>query len=288
MHGLVRRSCLVHTVQMVVRRGRTDFWGSGPAWREAAGFSFHALDANAPEEEVQRHSHDEAHFVMVLSGGYMSSAIDAPLVSNTPVLIYNPPGTTHQDRFHGGRGRFVAISGGEGGEAAALCLRDPYAFRLAQSIALDLDAAPALTLEARALQLHAAVLPPTSDEPRRASSPPRWLKRAVEMIFTSSDPELSVAEVAADAGVHPVHLARVFRRFLGCSPGDYLRGHRLERAAAMLGGGTASLADVAQSAGFVDQAHLTRTFRSRLDTTPARWRRLRNVAQMQDGDPIAP
>jgi AraC family transcriptional regulator len=270
---------------MVLRRGRTDFWGSGPAWREAAGFSFHALTANAPEEEVQRHSHDEAHFVLVLSGGYMSSAIDAPLVSNTPVLIYNPPGTTHQDRFHSGRGRFVAISGGGGSEAAALCLRDPYACRLAHSIAHEIERAPSFTLEARALQLHAAVSPLSSDETRTAASPPRWLKRAVEMIFTSDDPELSVAKIATDAGVHPVHLARVFRRFLGCSPGDYLRGRRLERAAAMLGRGTASLADIAQSTGFVDQAHLTRTFRSRLDTTPARWR-LRNVAQMQDGDPM--
>ncbi|WP_298689259.1 AraC family transcriptional regulator [uncultured Sphingomonas sp.] len=273
---------------MVLRRSRTDFWGSGPAWREAAGFSFHVLDANAPEEEVQQHSHDEAHFVLVLAGGYMSSAVDAPLVSNTPILIYNPPGTTHQDRFHGGRGRFVAISGGEGGEATARCVRDPYACRLARSIAQEIEGAASFTLEARALQLHAAVLPPSPEESRTATAPPRWLARAVEMIFTSDDPDLSVAGVAADAGVHPVHLARVFRRFLGCSPGDYLRGHRLERAAAMLGRGTASLADVAQSAGFVDQAHLTRAFRSRLDTTPARWRQLRDVARIQDGDPAGP
>lgn len=61
---------------------------------------------------MRRHSHDEAHFVLVLSGGYMSSAVGTLLVSNTPVLIYNPLGTTHEGRFHGGRGSFVAISGG--------------------------------------------------------------------------------------------------------------------------------------------------------------------------------
>ena len=284
---MAREALVVHSWNMVLRRRRTDFWGSGPAWREAADFSFHALEANAPEDEVQRHSHDEAHFVLVVAGGYMSSAVDAPIVSNTPILIYNPPGTTHQDRFHGGRGRFVAISGGEGNEAAALCVRDPYACRLAQIIARDIEDASCFTLEARALQLHAVVQPASSDEARTATSPPRWLKRAVEMIFTADDPELSVAKVAADAGVHPVHLARVFRRFLGCSPGDYLRGHRLEQAAALLGNGTASLADIAQAAGFVDQAHLTRTFRSRLDITPAQWRRSRNVARIQDSDPTA-
>jgi AraC family transcriptional regulator len=267
---------------MTLRRSKTDFWGSGPAWREAAGFSFHQLQANAPEEEVQRHSHDEAHFVLVLAGGYMSSAIGAPMVSNTPILIYNPPGTTHQDRFHGGRGRFVAISGGEGPEAAAVCLRDPYACWTAHNIALDFQHAKPFALEARALQLHAAVTALSSDESLAAASPPSWLKRAVEMIYTSDDPDISVAQVAADAGVHSVHLARVFRRFLGCSPGEYLRGCRLERAAAMLGSGTASLVAIAHSAGFVDQAHMTRAFRSDLETTPAKWRRSRDVARIQD------
>ncbi|QYE34706.1 AraC family transcriptional regulator [Polymorphobacter sp. PAMC 29334] len=261
-----------------------DFWGSGPKAREAGGYSFHLLNANAPEEEVRRHSHDEAHFVLVLAGGYMSSAVGAPLVSDTPVLIYNPPGTTHQDRFHGGRGRFLAISGGTGGDAAALCMREPYAYRLAHSIAQDIDLMTPFRLEARALQLRGFVLPLSSDEPRAAGRPPGWLNRAVEMIFTSDDPDLSVAAVASDAGVHPVHLARVFRRFLGCSPGDYLRGHRMERAAAMLGKGIASLAAVAQSTGYVDQAHLNRTFRSRLDTTPARWRKMRYVAPIQDAE----
>jgi AraC family transcriptional regulator len=242
------------------------------------------LNANPPEEEVRRHSHDEAHFVLVLGGGYMSSAEGAPMVSDTPVLIYNPPGTTHQDRFHGGRGRFLAISGGTGSEAAALCLRDPYAYRLAQYVAQQIDAAAMFTLEACALQLHGIVSPLSSDEAVNATHPPSWLNRAVEMIFTSEDPDLTVAGVAAHAGVHPVHLARVFRRFLGCSPGEYLRGHRLERAATMLGKGVASLADIAQSAGFVDQAHLTRTFRSRLATTPAQWRRSRHVAQIQDAN----
>lgn len=171
---------------------------------------------------------------MVLDGDYMSSAVDAPLVSDTPVLIYNPFGTTHQDRFHKGRGRFLAISGGTGSEAAAVCLRDPYAHRLARGLADRIDMATTFELEACALQLHGIVLPPSSDETSKAKHPPAWLHRAVEMIFTSDDPDISVAGVASEVGVHPVHLARVFQRFLGCAPGECLRGHRLERAAAML------------------------------------------------------
>ncbi|MFC3215697.1 helix-turn-helix transcriptional regulator [Novosphingobium panipatense] len=179
--------------------------------------------------------HEEAHFVLVLDGGYMSSAVGAPLVSDTPILIYNPPGTSHQDRFHGGKWRFLAISGGTGAEAAALCLRDPYAHRLAQGVADQINVTTPLALEACALQLHGLVTPLSSDEARKAKTPPAWLSRAVEMIFLSDNPEITVAQVTAEAGIHPVHLARVFQRYLGCSPGEYLRGHRLERAATMLG-----------------------------------------------------
>ncbi|MBC3919124.1 helix-turn-helix transcriptional regulator [Undibacterium sp. CY18W] len=260
---------------MVIRRTRTEFWGAGPQGRETPGFSFHLLAANPPEDEVQTHMHEEAHFVLVLSGAYMSSARHAPAMSNTPLLIFNPAGTTHRDRFLGGRGRFLAISGGDAaGFGFATSLRDLYALQVATRIAADFQRKnlSQLQLEGGAQQLLAACSPLTSDESRHASQPPVWLKQAFEMIFTSDDPGLSVADVAAFAGVHPVHLARVFRRYLHCSPGDYLRGRRLERAAAVIGTATASLADAAFATGFVDQAHLTRSFRQTFGLTPGAWR----------------
>jgi AraC family transcriptional regulator len=275
---------------MAVVRTRKQFWGHGPAGREAGGFSFHLLDANAPEEEVQRHTHEEAHFVLTLSGGYMSSAKGAPLISQVPFLVFNPAGTTHTDRFHQGRGTFLAISGGND-QGEAISIADPYALWSARRIAADfVDAnSPTLRLEARALQLIASVRRPDGDD-RCATTvgPPAWLKSVFEMSFTSGIADLRVADLAAHAGVHPVHLARVFRRYLHCSPGEHLRGRRLERAAALIGSTTASLAQVASATGFVDQAHLTRQFRSAYRSTPAGWRRHRQVAPIQDDDAAKP
>jgi len=94
-------------------------------------------------------------------------------------------------------------------------------------------------------QLLAVCSPMGSDESPQALQPPAWLKVAVDMIFISEDTDLDIAQVAAYAGVHPVHLVRVFRRYLQCSPGDYLRDRRLEKAAAMIAAATASLADAA-------------------------------------------
>lgn len=264
-------------------RSRTDFWGHGPDRREAEAFSFHKLRANEPEEEVEPHGHEEAHFVLVLSGGYMSSARDAPIVSATPILIYNPPGTEHQDRFLHGRGSFLAISGGSDfPDMPAICLRDPYGLKQARDLASAFMTAEPFMLEAGALQLHALVQPKSSDEALAARQPPSWLRRAVEFIFTSDATYLTVAEVARDASVHPVHLARVFKEYLGCAPGEYLRGRRLEHVARVLGEGAALLADAAQIAGFVDQAHMTRAFRQNYQTTPGHWRKRSNVAPVQD------
>lgn len=214
----------------------------------------------------------------------MSSARGAPEISSTPLLIFNPAGTTHQDRFFGGKGRFLAVSGGTVDDKInATVLRQPYAMWSIRAILAELQFAwDPLVAEGRALQLISLVQRPSSDEPRDAASPPAWLGRAVEMIFTPGDRNLSVADIAGEVGVHPVHLARVFRLYLGCAPGEYLRGRRLERAVALLGSGLASLADISADAGFCDQAHMTRSFRRRLGATPSDVRGRRDVAPIQD------
>jgi AraC family transcriptional regulator len=260
---------------VALERRRTQFWGEGPAHVDAGNFSFHRLSARAPEDEVARHTHLEAHFVLVLAGGYMSSAVGAPLVSSAPLLVFNPPGTTHQDRFLHGRGEFLAVSGGEAtAQGRAIAVTDPAAHFLARSIARDLrmGTGSRFSLEARALSLTAAVTSPGDEHALGATQPPGWLRTAFELIFLGDDPGLTVQDVAVAVGVHRVHLARVFRTFLECAPGEALRGRRLERAAAVLGHTTASLAEAADATGYADQAHMTRAFRQRLGSTPSAWR----------------
>src|SRR5262249_17545307 len=49
-------------------------------------------------------------FVMVLDGLYISSALNAGPRCRAPTLIYNPPGTTHRDRFEQLSGQFLGIA----------------------------------------------------------------------------------------------------------------------------------------------------------------------------------
>jgi AraC family transcriptional regulator len=85
---------------------------------------------------------------------------------------------------------------------------------------------------------------------------------------------IRVADLADDAGVHPVHAARVFRRQMGCTIGQYIRQVRIERACADLVDPTRTLTDIALSTGFSDQAHFTRRFKELTGFTPGRYRRV--------------
>ncbi|WP_405375128.1 MULTISPECIES: helix-turn-helix domain-containing protein [unclassified Microbacterium] len=80
----------------------------------------------------------------------------------------------------------------------------------------------------------------------------------------------------ADAGrmlhAHPGHLSRVFTATYGIPPHRYLTARRVDVARRHLLGG-ATIAAAAASAGFYDQAHLTRHFRRVLGHTPGAFAR---------------
>jgi AraC-like DNA-binding protein len=75
-------------------------------------------------------------------------------------------------------------------------------------------------------------------------------------------------DLAAAAQVNKFVLVRHFRRTLGTTPHAYLTLLRLDFARALLARG-ASIAEVAVSAGFSDQAHLGRFFKRLYGVTPA-------------------
>lgn len=78
---------------------------------------------------------------------------------------------------------------------------------------------------------------------------------------------LSLKALAAVAGMSPSRFMHLFTQSLGVPVRPYIRWLRLQHAACeLMDGATASMA--AHRAGFADAAHMTRTFRFMLGTTP--------------------
>jgi len=132
------------------------------------------------------------------------------------------------------------------------------------------DGAALLAIEGLTLEMLAEVS--RRRLPSLDRKPPSWLVQAQDLLHTRFCDRISLAELAATVGVHPVHLAREFRRFHHCTIGEYLRRLRIERACQQLRDTKTPLAAIASEAGFSDQSHFSRTFRRLLGMTPAAYR----------------
>jgi AraC family transcriptional regulator len=105
-----------------------------------------------------------------------------------------------------------------------------------------------------------------------AFEPHRRLDRCVDYLRAHQAETPTLADAARVADVHPMHLAKLFRKRVGYSMGEYLRRQRITWACDRLSRGTGTISSIALDAGFADHAHFTRTFRRITGMTP-RWYR---------------
>ncbi len=106
----------------------------------------------------------------------------------------------------------------------------------------------------------------------RSSAEPPWLRRAEELVHDRFLDRIRTRDIAQEAGVHPVHLARVFRARHNLSIGEYVRHLRLEWAVKQLTDSDEPIGSIALQAGFADQSHFTRSFRVHMGCTPKSYR----------------
>lgn len=256
------------------------FYGNTQLSRVLDGIAVSHCIANSPPAQLPVHTHTDAHFVLITSGDYVSSARGDPHPRTT--LIYNPPGTTHRDHFWKGTGSFFTVS--LSSEQLPKLLDTAHTPHIAIHMHNDraLGLAKALLMECarwnsssklKAESLCLELLAETSDSSLTSRPlPPPWLLTACELIRDCPEKTPHVRDLAKTVGIHAVHLARAFRMFVGCTPGDLLRARRLELAAAALMKSENSLAEIALTSGFSDQAQFTKAFHRIYGVTPGSYR----------------
>ena len=93
------------------------------------------------------------------------------------------------------------------------------------------------------------------------------------------DYRMSVADMAAIAGLSESWFASVFKQTTGHTPLQWQLAKRIELAKRLLGESDLPVASIAAQLGFSDQAHLTKVFRQIVGETPAAWRRTQQLLQ---------
>jgi AraC family transcriptional regulator len=235
-------------------------------------------------EKQDRHAHAYTNITFILTGS-LTETVGAKSETAGPLsIVVKPEGTEHIDEF------------GPGG-ALALSIRLDHSFTSTlQDWGKDLmewrwqHCGPATRwflllfqiLQQKNLESQTEIenslyetLAALSHTRRSTTGDfPRWLDLIKQEIDDDVENCGRVRDLAERAGVHPVYLARKFRSCLGVSVSDYVKQRRVEACTQLLSVRCLSLASIACQAGFSDQSHMGRVFKSKTGITPDTYRRL--------------
>ena len=251
--------------------------------RAVPGFRF-TENLYGPAFQTPKHYHAYGIIGCVLKGSYTNTyGRFAHRVERSTVMAC-PPGTLHRTFSAAGAHCFNLELEPEWARRLDEDFRidAPLTFTrgVMSSLALRLyhefhaaDEASGLAVEGLALELLAGAVRCRSQALPQAAP---WLKRVREILHDRFRDHLTVMAVAQEVGLHPIYLGSAFRRHEGCSIGDYVRRLRVDYAAGQLTDTGETLARIALDAGFADQSHFCRTFRSITGVTPSAYRAAQN------------
>jgi AraC family transcriptional regulator len=111
-----------------------------------------------------------------------------------------------------------------------------------------------------------------SNVTRPVTAPLKRAHRVLAFAAARPDEDLSLAALAAQAGLSPFHLHRVFSALSGETPKQYTLRLRVNKGAALLLAGDQSVLDVALSCGFQSHETFTRAFKRRFGMPPRDYR----------------
>jgi AraC family transcriptional regulator len=224
------------------------------------------------------HTHEQAFFSLLLEGSYREYFGGSELRYYPFTLGFHPTATEHADEIAAVGTRFLLIHLSNEysqrmleGEPALRNTRSPQLCNARGSwLATSLLYYPC-DIESAVPEMLSTLLP---DWPRTADrGRPRWLPRALDLLLSEYTGRITVIDMAQRLDLHPVYLARQFRRWSGHSVCEFVNRLRVCRALEHLRRSEMPLAEIALRAGFADQSQFTKTFRRYHGTTPGSVRR---------------
>lgn len=257
-----------------------EFYGKVSNKRKVSSVSLSEL-VHRNAVDLPAHSHELAFFTLLLDGSY-AETYGRKSFSYRPLTVWwHPSGVFHKDAVGREGGRFFTVEiEPKGLENLAQVAKIPGDFFEKNTSLVWLacrlfhefknwQSCSELVAEGITLEMLAHSARKTVVTEKRF---PLWLARVVEKLNDEFTENLSTGELAAQANVHPVHLAAVFRQFYGETMGEHVQKLRVARASEMLLDKKIPLAEIAYATGFADQSHFTRIFKRCVGITPGAFR----------------
>jgi len=237
----------------------------------------------SPNIEIPKHNHENAIFCMAVKGGCTEIYGRKSRDYKPYCISFLPVYCTHSLKTYreGMRAFSINISPSWlermreyslNVEDSVFCSRGnliQLQIRLYQE-SQNIDEASPIAVEGLVLEMLAETL--RLQIRGQLGQPPYWLIQAREIVHEQFSVNLSLDEIARQVAVHPVHLARMFRKYYRCTIGDYVRKIKIENACREILTTEISLIEIALKNGFSDQSHFTRIFKRLKGMTPADYR----------------
>jgi AraC family transcriptional regulator len=244
-------------------------------WRNAGSLRIRSVRYR-PGTVQPRHCHADVGLSLVIAGNVEESTSATVHLARAGSLVTKPADCWHANVFGPRGAQLLQVAPRNPADFAAMSKFDYRwleAPRLTRAM-LQLWISPAEALESAELVFWETIsqLQPSLGEAGARNGD--WWSEALELLNAESSHAVSVSDVARRVGVHPVHLARICRRKLGCSVREYLLQRRTLTAWRACEERNQSLSAIAARCGFADQAHMTRAFTRELGISPARMQRL--------------
>lgn len=239
-----------------------------------------------PAAVIPRHFHEVAYFGLVLEGSYTEAYGARTRECGPSTLLFHPSGEVHSECHDKAVVRILNIELSfqwlAHVQKHSRLLDCPFecsagtAVRLATRLYNEFqnpDDLSCLAIEGLALELVVEARRHHRVCQHDRTRPP-WLGQVEELLRARYTESLTLDDVAKAAGVHPAHLARVFRQHYRCTVGDYVRGLRIESACCQLSASNTPLSHIALATGYSDQSHFSTAFKRHTDMTPAEYRKV--------------
>ena len=267
---------------MSLNRIDSNFHGQVLTSRSVGGFQLSEITFE-PDVSIPLHWHERSFVSLVMRGGYTETHGIRKFVRPTSTLAFHPPALMHADQIHKTGAReficeFKPIWLAQY-QMLSTFLNRPVDTRSGMLVGLGarlyhefhrVDPISPLVIEGLILELIGELA--RQNTKARGRVAPRWLKQAKEILRSALPERTSLITVSTVVGVHPVHLAREFRRYYRCTAGEYVRRISIDHACALLSGSDVPLAEIASRIGYSDQSHFTRTFKRLMRMTPTQYR----------------
>lgn len=248
--------------------------------------AFKVTESLYPPRLIQsRHTHQPASLSFVLSGNYLEKFDRQTHHRQPSTLIFRPPQESHSVDYGNEAVRILNVQlsfeklayireQSVCPDSSTSCRSETIAW-LGNRIYQEhkrADTVSALAIEGLVLEIFAEAA--RSKISSKEKNLPPWLREAREFLHDNFAESFVLEDVVKIAGVHPVHLARVYRKKFGCTIGEYVRRLRVEYASRQITQTRLPFGEIAHAAGFADQSHLNKIFKNIYGLTPSEYRRI--------------